>query len=500
VILPTRQLRARIRCLATASFVPTTFGTRQRTPTGGAGGQGCGEADDQWGDVNRYYNQSSIYLQSGQAVHANIPKPGIYRVCMTGGLVSQIASSGGYVDLDITFSKQKAWEDPGQLPYSVTNMKFFTDLAKNMTKGQLAAVNPDNVLAGTANLDAYTSLVVADDPFPGFAETPPSGPAQPGQVHEPPTRAAATAPCAWPTNPVLPPTCYADYEFDVDPSFNNQQLIVRLTAPETIENDWDLYVHRQSALSGGWSTVGQSTSPTGNETVTLLTPPGGHYRARIINWAGTAPPSKLEISFSNEYAGPPLEENTRTPAELETWGNALRGYVERGGNLVLTDGALRNLAYMGVVPRPAVGTFSAYAGYIGFTRDGGSSDTYDDPLAANVNQPGAAEGDGHRHQTYEPVPIGFAIQDEDGNDFNSSPVWAVDRKTWEDAGGRTAGTTTAEKVTLGELRLGQGTIRIIGPIVPMPSEQYYHPFGLANYAVTYTGYQVLQNSLQWTRP
>jgi hypothetical protein len=30
--------------------------------------------------------------------------------------------------------------------------------------------------------------------------------------------------------------------------------------------------------------------------------------------------------------------------------------------------------------------------------------------------------------------------------------------------------------------------------------QTYHPFGLANYAVTYTGYQVLQNSLQWTRP
>jgi hypothetical protein len=67
-------------------------------------------------------------------------------------------------------------------------------------------------------------------------------------------------------------------------------------------------------------------------------------------------------------------------------------------------------------------------------------------------------------------------------------------------GGRTAGTTTAEKVTLGELRVGQGTIRIIGPLVPIPSEQSYHPFGLANYAVTYTGYQVPLNSLQWTRP
>jgi hypothetical protein len=71
--------------------------------------QGCGEAGDQWGEVNRYFNQSSIYLQSGQAVHANSPKPGMWRVCITGSLAEQIATSGGHVDVDITFSKQKAW-------------------------------------------------------------------------------------------------------------------------------------------------------------------------------------------------------------------------------------------------------------------------------------------------------------------------------------------------------------------------------------------------------
>ena len=47
------------------------------------------------------------------------------------------------------------------------------------------------------------------------------------------------------------------------------------------------------------------------------------------------------------------------------------------------------------------------------TRDG-STESYADPLAQNVNQPGAAEGPGFRHQTYEPVPIGYAIQDEEG--------------------------------------------------------------------------------------
>jgi uncharacterized repeat protein (TIGR01451 family) len=62
------------------------------------------------------------------------------------------------------------------------------------------------------------------------------------------------------------------------------------------------------------------------------------------------------------------------------------------------------------------------------------------------------------------------------------------------------GLTTPEQVTLGELPMGAGRIRIIGPLLPMPTESYYHPFGLASYALTYTGYQVLNNALQWQRP
>ena len=155
---------------------------------------------------------------------------------------------------------------------------------------------------------------------------------------------------------------------------------------------------------------------------------------------------------------------------------------------------------MGVVGRGFVNDFSVYAGYIAFTRDG-STDTYSDPLGQNVNQPGAAEGPGFRHQTYEPVPIGYAISppDDDGQ-LSSSPVWAVDQIEWERIGGRTAGTTSADEVTLGELALGRGVVRVVGALVPMPTEQYDHPFGLANYAVTYSGYQVLHNALQWQRP
>jgi hypothetical protein len=82
----------------------------------------------------------------------------------------------------------------------------------------------------------------------------------------------------------------------------------------------------------------------------------------------------------------------------------------------------------------------------------------------------------------------------------TAPVWTVDQPVWEAAGGRTAGTIGANEVGLGELAVGNGIVRIVGALLPMPTDDYYHPFGLADHAVTYTGYQVLQNTLQWQRP
>jgi hypothetical protein len=274
-------------------------------------------------------------------------------------------------------------------------------------------------------------------------------------------------------------------------------MSVELVAPA---GDYDLYIERQSRISGAWSAAGQSATGAPSETATIGRPLPGHYRARVVNWAAAGPAESLRVSFSNEYTGPAIEPSQRTAAERDAWGAKLRSFAERGGNLVLTDGALRNLAYMGVVGREFVNEFSVYAGYVAFTRDG-STETYADPLAHNVNQPGAAEGPGFRHQTYEPVPIGYPISPpDDDTQLSSSPVWSVDQIEWERIGGRTAGTTTADQVTLGEIELGTGVVRLVGALLPMPTDQGYHPFGLANYAVTYSGYQVLSNALQWQRP
>ncbi|MGH3129513.1 MAG: CARDB domain-containing protein [Gaiellaceae bacterium] len=461
----------------------------------------CGSGDDAWEEINRYFDQSDVYQQSGAAVHGNMPLPGRYRICLTGGLVTKIRASGGYVDVDITFSGEQAWEDPGQRPYEATNMKFFDDLARHMAPGQLVKVGADDVLSGAADLDRFSSVVIADDALPGFVEPIRSGPAQAStSFPDVPQKTAATVPCAYQpgTADVLPPTCAADFEFDSDGSFNNQSMTVALRADNAV--DYDLYIERQSRISGDWSPVANSATGSASETVTLIKPLPGHYRARVVNWAAGAPADSLTVSFSNQYAGSPLPPSERTAADRDAWAGKLRGFAERGGNLVLTDGAIKNVAYMGVVGRGLVNDFSVYAGYVGFTRDG-RTDTYSDPLAQNVNQPGAAEGPGFRHQTYEPVPIGYAISPADGDSqLSSSPVWAVDQIEWERIGGRTAGTTTADQTTLGELKLGSGVVRIVGAILPMPTEQYYHPFGLANYALTYSGYQVLKNALQWQRP
>ncbi|HJR46140.1 MAG TPA: M14 family zinc carboxypeptidase [Actinomycetota bacterium] len=184
----------------------------------------------------------------------------------------------------------------------------------------------------------------------------------------------------------------------------------------------------------------------------------------------------------------------------------LRKWVaKKDGNLVLTDKALKMLAPMGVVPKDSFEVGKAYAGYVNFA-SAKKEVTYDDPLARKINQPGAAEGQSgdevHRRQTYEPVPLGIAIQTADGGDANNSPIWTVTGAGWKKAKGkqRTVGTSGGTaKISYGEIKFFGGRIRILGALLPMPTDKFDHPFGLADYGLTYSGYQMLQNALTWSR-
>src|ERR1041385_7409537 len=102
-------------------------------------------------------------------------------------------------------------------------------------------------------------------------------------------------------------------------------------------------------------------------------------------------------------------------------------------------------------------------------------------------------------QTYEPTPLGF----ETG--ANAAPNWFVKPDAFKALGGDqwgiTCGTTnindpcTGNGVGLGKVPLGKGQIQFIGSLLPDPTEEFYHPYGLDPYATTYSGNQILRNML-----
>ncbi len=163
--------------------------------------------------------------------------------------------------------------------------------------------------------------------------------------------------------------------------------------------------------------------------------------------------------------------------------DTIRAWVEAGGNLVLTDDAIQWLDAAGVTA-DGVDVMLQYAGAINMDRA--------HPLTEGVR--------GFARQTYEPIPLGFSIES------NSAPAWYVDAAALADVGGEAAGYGVSgqaggammDRVSLGRLSLGSGNVQFIGALLPDPSEEFYHPYGLDDYATTYSGNQILRNMLGWT--
>lgn len=157
------------------------------------------------------------------------------------------------------------------------------------------------------------------------------------------------------------------------------------------------------------------------------------------------------------------------------WVKILKSFVARGGNLIVTDGAAPVLADLVDGIKPTDITMAKFdVGHVDFPEDRSH------PLNAGLR--------GIASQTYDVIPIG--IPDGGGE----APNWQVATTAWETAGGTTTGTTGGQ-TSYGEVSVGSGTIRFLGALLPQPSENFFHPYGLQNYAVTYTGYTLLQNML-----
>ena len=183
----------------------------------------------------------------------------------------------------------------------------------------------------------------------------------------------------------------------------------------------------------------------------------------------------------------------------------LKSWVQSGGNLVLTDKAVHALGDMGIVAKTAVSNISVYQPFANFA-------DFDHPLTAGL-RPNA-------RQLVETGPLGYELGSEtatgSGSGANGAPMTAVATDAFEAAGGHVIGTTgltysgqdpaidrnldDGSLTTVGELKLGDGKIVVIGGALPMPTEKYDHRYGLRNYAMTYTGLFLMENAIRYDAP
>lgn len=180
----------------------------------------------------------------------------------------------------------------------------------------------------------------------------------------------------------------------------------------------------------------------------------------------------------------------------------LERFVRSGGNLVLTDRALRLLPKITKLPRSAVGRRFGYVGYADLKRPSWLTNGLSD----------------RARQLYDPVGIGYPLLMERDNYWssgtsptkNDAPIWSVDRDAWKTLGGATFGSadppatrkTTYEgnqtnRTVIGILRHGKGRIVIFGALLPRPTERYSHWFGLDPYTISIAGQTMLLRTLAY---
>ncbi|MGH2730197.1 MAG: hypothetical protein ACRDJI_06250 [Actinomycetota bacterium] len=186
---------------------------------------------------------------------------------------------------------------------------------------------------------------------------------------------------------------------------------------------------------------------------------------------------------------------------------ALARFAREGGTLVLTDSALKMLPDLVDVPNKAIDRGFAYVGYTDLDRS--------HPMTRGLYD--------RARQMYDPVGLGYPLlmerdqywpcdaittECEESSTTNSSPIWSVDRAAWTNAGGITVGTvdppkdpklgaegTATNKTSIGIVEVGDGKIAILGAVLPRPTEDHSHWFGLNPYTISIAGQTLLLRAL-----
>ena len=193
----------------------------------------------------------------------------------------------------------------------------------------------------------------------------------------------------------------------------------------------------------------------------------------------------------------------------------LSRWVRRGGNLVVTDRALQLMAKIGLGDQSGQPRAALKWGYLGY-----ADLDHSDPLTKGL--PTTAR------ELYDPVGLGYPLNMSrdaywscsgtssscPSGTQNSAPIWTVPTaaiKSIHDS--RVIGTvdppasrqgvnegTGSALSDIGIVPLGQGRIAYFGALLPRPTEDYPHFFGLFGNTVTYIGQTMLLRAMSWQRP
>ncbi len=504
----------------------------------------------EWTVVAEDYNQKQLYLSAGLTAAVNNPQatngdgsPTQWRIVVEADDATLVGVAGNNVEQPTFYGATKAHVEftsgpatsdgsgtdraPRLAEYDVANTDFLSDLNRFSEDGEkFDTVDPDAVLGGEQDLSELDTLVLADNALPGYRglygsnDTEPIPPPNDALAIESQTETIPAAHQSGTDNPGNEPRARVPGSFEVvpftlgaPPERANKSMKIQISLANPDDGDFDMTLYKVNE-DGSEDFVGNSGNSNSAEEITVGSPEPGDYKLYVDNWLATGDTHWFgDITFVG-FEQPPAEEGPSdtgayTAAEKDQWTAKLREFAEQGGNLVLTDGALQALPdLVPGIKRKHVIEQAVYVGQVAFSD--GENDTTDDPLAEGISSPGSRFNTGMRRQTYEPTPLGFAIQDEDGGDQSNSPQYDVDRTAWEEAGGRyvagsaNSGTRNAQavydRVTIGEIEVGDGQIRIIGSLLPQPSNQFDHPLGVEPHAVTYTGYMLAENLFDWRNP
>ena len=358
------------------------------------------------------------------------------------------------------------------------------------------------------------TLVLTDEALPGYQY-----PAPKGSTEQQPKQEFAsqtpTAPCAYQEGTPHVPGCYEEFDFKVEEGTSKVTTTIEFTAPN------DLALEITKVTADGEESAGFADGGEPKEQIELTEP----ARGRLQGLRPQLRRPRLELhrarSSSGRRSSGRGKKSRYTNKQYKRYIKKLRRFVKkRGGNLLLTDGALQALP--GLFPkkfeRDDITKRTVYAGQIAFstiasaTKDPESEgNTLTDPLAKNVFQPGARFNSGLRRQTYEPTRS--ASRSRTRRRARTSRTRASGRSTARRSRRRAAGSSAPASnsgtggaasvdtvVTLGEIKLGRGVVRIVGALLPQPTKEFDHQEGLEPHAVTYTGYFLVENLTNYRRP